>query len=424
METRALADELLAIPGVGPGFVAPRYDGRGIANVAPTILRAFGVEGGHPPLDASALPPALLDGVRRVVCLIVDALGWEQLHDEIARQPGLFLGELRGREGVSLAPLTSVFPSTTVAATTTLNTGAQPAEHGILGYTLWLRELGSVSEMIRFGPYAGPWQYNELGIDPAGFQPAPSVFRRLRDEAGVAPFMVNALDYRESALTRMQSTGADYVPYLSLTDMAVRIRQLLELPRPERMLIGAYYGTLDGVCHLYGTGTPQHAAEVAAIDATLRREIFERVQRPDTLFLLLADHGHINCTPERTIDLVADHPALLDDLVVAPTCEGRARYLHVRAGRAGRVRDYIGEHFGAIATLLEADEAIARGLFGTTPPTGEARARIGDFLLLPHENWYFHHYPTERLKALPTIGRHGGLRPEEMLVPLLALRLG
>ena len=48
----------------------------------------------------------------------------------------------------------------------------------------------------------------------------------------------------------------------------------------------------------------------------------------------------------------------------------------------------------------------------------------GDFVLLPHENWYFKHYTTERLKSMLLVGRHGGLSPEEMLVPLLALRLG
>ena len=124
MDHRALAEELLSPPFERPGFVAPRYDGRGIANVPATILRAFGVTDTHPGLDEAALPPALLDGVRRIVCLIVDALGYRQLLDELARQPRLFLGELIGRQGGSFAPLTSTFPSTTTNATTTLNTGA------------------------------------------------------------------------------------------------------------------------------------------------------------------------------------------------------------------------------------------------------------------------------------------------------------
>src|SRR3712207_8348871 len=63
---------------------------------------------------------------------------------------------------------------------------------------------------------------------------------------------------------------------------------------PYTTLFRSYYGVLDGITHVYGTGSPEHAAEVAKIDFVLRRELFERVRQPDTLFLMLADHGHID----------------------------------------------------------------------------------------------------------------------------------
>ena len=67
-----------------PGWVAPRHDGLGIANVAPAMLHALEIEDPHPGLDLSALPAELLQGVRRVVCLIVDALGYRQLEQTLA----------------------------------------------------------------------------------------------------------------------------------------------------------------------------------------------------------------------------------------------------------------------------------------------------------------------------------------------------
>jgi hypothetical protein len=164
---------------------------------------------------------------------------------------------------------------------------------------------------------------------------------------------------------------------------------------------------------------------VAHIDRMLQRAFFDEVHRSDTLFMMYADHGHINCTPEHTIDLTQDRE-LMRDLAVGPTGEGRARYLHVRDGRREAVRAQIAERYGAISTLLDAEEAIGRGLFGNVTPTERALERIGDFVLLPHENWYFHHYPLvpTRSKPLTMIGRHGGLTPEEMLVPFLAVRTG
>ena len=67
------------------------------------------------------------------------------------------LGELIGRaaEGdaaLSYQTLTSVFPTTTVAALGAINTGVAPVEHGLLGYTLYLPEVQMVAEMIRWGP--------------------------------------------------------------------------------------------------------------------------------------------------------------------------------------------------------------------------------------------------------------------------------
>jgi predicted AlkP superfamily pyrophosphatase or phosphodiesterase len=425
IDHQARVGELLAAPSVGPGFVQPSYGGHGIANVPSSILRAFGVEPRHAPLDEAVLPPALLDGVRRIVVLIVDAFGWGQLFAELERQPDLFLGQLIRRDGVACAPLTSVFPSTTVNALTTANTGAQPIEHGVLGYTLWLKEFGAVSEMITFGPYAGNWSYLQLGVDPTAFQPHRSLFQQVRQEAGVEAFIVNAAAYRHSALSLMQTTGATYVPYIAFADAVTAMAALANRPGDDRLLIGAYYGNLDSICHEYGTGTPQHRAVVAHIDRMLQRAFFDEVRRSDTLFLMYADHGHINRTAEHTVDLSQDRE-LLRDLAVGPTGEGRARYLHVRDGRKAAVRAYLTERYGAFSTLLDADEAVARGLFGNARPAEAARERIGDLLLLPHGNAYFHHYPRTptRTRDVTMIGVHGGLTPEEMLVPFLAVRMG
>lgn len=418
-------DALLTAPGLAPGLVAPRYDGWGIANVAPTILKIFGIGDEHPTLPDEVLPPALLAGVRRVVVLIVDAFGWQQLHTELANQPDLPLHQLLHQPHVSLAPLTSVFPSTTVNALTTANTGAQPAEHGILGYTLWLKEFGAVSEMITFGPYAAnEWSYAQEGVNPAEFQPCPSIFARTHEAANVASYLVNPAIFRRSPLSQMQATGATYVSYIGLSDALTHIRRLVETPGDEPMLIGGYYPQLDTICHAYGTHTPQHAAEVAQILTALDRELFSAITRDDTLIMLYADHGHINCDDEHTIDLNEDD-ALMRDLQVFPTGEGRARYLHVRNGRLDAVQEHLTAQYGGFSTLLTADEALAQGLFGTRPATAQARDRIGDLVLVPHENYYFHSYPAiPARKKLTMIGRHGGLTPEEMLVPFLAVRPG
>ena len=68
------------------------------------------------------------------------------------------------------------------------------------------------------------------GVDPVAFQPIPSIFQRTREEAGVASYLVNAAAYKRSPLSLMQSTGAEYVSYIGLSDGLTHIRRLVETP--------------------------------------------------------------------------------------------------------------------------------------------------------------------------------------------------
>ena len=63
------------------------------------------------------------------------------------------------------------------------------------------------------------------------------------------------------------------------------------------------------------------------------------------------------------------------------------------------------------------------GPIGPAAPAERSRARIGDRVLLPHENSYFHDDPTRAARRWTSPGRHGGLTAEELLVPFLAVRL-
>ena len=62
----------------GERFVRPDFSGRGLANIAPTVLRLLTGKDGLsplPPLDPEVLPKHLQEGVRHVVLLIADGLG-------------------------------------------------------------------------------------------------------------------------------------------------------------------------------------------------------------------------------------------------------------------------------------------------------------------------------------------------------------
>src|SRR5712692_7335724 len=137
------------------GLVPPDYDGRGLLNVPATALDMLGARQPSDPPVLSDLDPALRDGVRRVATVLIDGLGWGQLHALCDDGVTPFLAELRdrarARNSAQLLEATTVFPSTTAAAITTMNTARTPLEHGNIAYFAWVEEFAQVTQMLRWG---------------------------------------------------------------------------------------------------------------------------------------------------------------------------------------------------------------------------------------------------------------------------------
>src|SRR5207237_5661858 len=151
-----------------------------------------------PPLDATILPEQMRDGVNTVVLLVADGLGHLQLQREIAAGNAPNLADLvaRAAEGddcVSYSPITSVFPTTTVAALGSVNSGVAPTGHGLLGYTLFLPEFDMVAEMIRWGPLNRRVSFTdpEFGKAPETFTWADTMYARLHAAGIQRTFAVN-----------------------------------------------------------------------------------------------------------------------------------------------------------------------------------------------------------------------------------------
>lgn len=412
--------------GPAPGTVLPEYEGLGLANVVPTVERLLGVESPIAPLSPQALPPTLLDGVERVAVLVVDALGYDQLADATARGLAPRLAALAERPGAHLGVLTSTFPSTTVVALTTLGSGLPPSRHGVVSHVLYDAALGTTVDLLRFAPALAGRSLDREGIDAAHWAGFPSVYERLA-ERGVPSVVVNHRQFEGTALSRINHRGANYSGFYTVSDLCVNLRAAIEAAeaRGGPAYIHAYWGTLDSVTHGYGPDSPQHDAEICVLDYALGELLLGDLSAPGTLLLLTADHGHVTTSPERTVRLNG-HPELLALLQSPPAGLDRAGILYVRPGCEAQARAYVERHMGEHVDVLSAQEGVALGLYGPEPLTPRAEARIGQLLLLPRGDWLAkYRYPTtEKPKPGATIGKHGGLSRGEMLVPLLALRLG
>jgi hypothetical protein len=410
-----------------PARILPRYDGRSLLNLPASIAAVLGAstDGLAPTLDPPVLPTALLDGVRAVVLVVVDGLGRLQLDTAIAGGDAPTLAALAADHRSSLATITSVFPSSTIPALTTLNTGLPPAAHALIGWTVLLEEFGEVAELARWGPAAGPGSYQDerLGAhDPAAFFGRETLYQRL-GRAGVRSVVANRAAFRGSGLTRMLFQGAEYRGYVSTSSLFPTIeRALARREADERLYVYGYWDLLDTVSHYLGLPSVEHREELAVLDFALGRWLGRHQRRGDTLLLLTADHGHVASPADRQLRLDLE-PGFLDLLRAPPSGERRLLYLHTRPGSEAALRAYCAERLGEAVETVETVDALERGWFGPEPPTEAARQRAGDLLLLARPGVQLICPLSEHQTSRPYLGNHGALEAEEMLVPLLAVRL-
>ncbi|MBE2200191.1 MAG: alkaline phosphatase family protein [Anaerolinea sp.] len=408
-------------PNLPMEFLAPNYSDGSIANVPATIAALLGVPfAGLGPLREE-LWRSFGGDVQRVVLLIVDSLGWQMVERERAACDSLLVGET-----AVCAQITSIFPSTTVAALSSFWTGVGPAQHGLVGLRLLTPEYGTVTQFIHFTPDFGsyPDALVDAGLKPEEFLHAPGMAEQL-SAGGVPTYRFKSYQLINSALSKMHGRGAkDSFGVVSTADMFVRMRQFLEAKAGEPMYVSAYWPTVDTLMHYHGWDHPSVAAEVRAIFHQLKSELLgplSAAARAGTVFLLTADHGQTICPPSRYIHY-ADHPQLEKMLLIRPTGEPRLPYFHARQGRQRDVLHYLQDHFGEAMLPLTGEEALAAGLLGPQPHSPDTAVRVGDVIGVMRHDYAFV-TPQDLEYAERMLGRHGGMTQLEMRVPFVAMRL-
>jgi hypothetical protein len=413
-----------SLPGVDfpVEFVTPKYADQSILNIPDSICHWLHIPG----IGEGALTPEILaplgDGVRRVILILMDALALHRLQAWMEDGTSPIWRDLL-TDGL-LAPLTSISPSTTSAALTTLWTGRSPTSHGILGYEIWLKEYGMVSNMILHAPMSFRGDIGTLskaGFDPQKFLPLPTFGPHLRQH-GVTPYVFQQRSIIHSGLSQMFQREVETYGFLTAADLWVSLRQMVESKPHERQYIWTYWGEVDSLSHHYQPDDERAVAEFAHFSAAFEQFFLRQLSpaaRKDTLVILTADHGQIR-TPLVGNHTLKNHPELYQYLTIAPTGENRMTYLYLRPGSEQAVREYLQAHWPRGCTILTREEAIAAGLFGPGQPHPGLRDRLGDLIVFWHEDTYLWWADKDDFM----LGRHGGLHPQEMLVPYLEVRLG
>jgi hypothetical protein len=366
-----------------PVPVIPDYSGANLTGIIPGCL--LGTSGRRP----NWFPQPLQDA-ERIVLLVIDGLGYEQLQRHAHIAPNLM--SLVG------GSITTIAPSTTASALTSLVTGASPAEHGIVGYRMDMGD--SIMNSLR-------WWSDTRDLrkvhPPASVQPIPPF-------VGMTIPVVSRAELEGSAFTEAHLRGSRPCGWRAASSIVAQCASLIS---SGEKFVYAYYDGVDKIAHERGFGA-YYDAEIAATD-WLVGSLLNTLPSGTTL-AITADHGQVQVN-DNVVHLSDDIKATLHH----QSGEGRFRWLHAKRGQESELLQIATDSYSDIAWVASRDQVVEEAWLG--PARGgriadQVKRRLGDVALVPFTATTF----DDPLDSGPfsLVCRHGSLTADEMFVPFLA----
>ena len=288
------------------GSVYPYYERQSLISLPASICHWLDI----PSFGAPALTDEILNAMggpfRHVVLLVVDGLGLEQLNHFSSSADGA--GSRRSAfwqrllDEAVLAPITSIAPSTTASALTSLWTGQPASVHGVMGYEMYLKEYSLIANMITHAPASFSGDVGGIkraGFDPETFLPVPTFGPHLARH-GIRADALQHMAIARSGLSTMLFPGVNVVPFRSPSDLWVTLPALLEQHTAQRAYTYIYWGELDELSHRYGPIERTGGPGVFSLFLTCWKVFSTKcanIRGAIRCFLMTADHGHLH-TPE------------------------------------------------------------------------------------------------------------------------------
>lgn len=354
----------------------------GIANLANSILEEFGIGEGRQRLQA--LDQYLKKDYENIVIILLDGMG-KCIVEKNLEKDGFFNSHL---EGV----YSSVFPPTTVAATTSIANGLMPCEHGWLGWdcyypkidknvTVFLNQETGTDKPAAEYPVA--WTY-------CGYESIVSKIRRNGGNAfEVSPFAEPFPDSFEKICGQIKERCKE----------------------PGKKYVYSYWNEPDHIMHRKGCYGPEAKQTVRILEKEVQC-LCEELE--NTLVIVTADHGHMD---SKGVALV-DYPNLTECLVRMPSIEPRALNLFVKEEKRGQFEREFQKEFGDEFLLWTKEEVLNRNLFGTGKEHPDFQEMLGDYLAVATGDLSIY---STREEADFFVGVHAGLTEDEMMIPLVII---
>ena len=345
-----------------------------LTNLACSIRKYFNLDYKHNTLDYI---DKLLDEYRpkNVVTILCDGMGSNIMDQLLDRNSFLIKNRLKS--------ITTVFPATTVAATTSMITGLNPVETGMLGWNIYYK---SIDKTITVFMHSEKGDFECKALPEALEYNNKNMIMKSIDE-----------EINEKGLYK----GYKLFPF---GDNCYKLCK-----GKGKKYIYAYVEEPDRTMHEIGCDKPEIKDIIIELNDRIKN-LSKKLR--DTIIFVVADHGHHNIENL----FIKDYPDLEECLLRNTSLEPRAVNFFIKKDKKERFEILFKKYFGNDFCLYSKEDVIESKLFGDGKENKIFRDSLGDYLAIAKTNKALLYYGDEVLKS-----QHAGYTDDEIFVPLIVI---
>ena len=356
-----------------------------LTNLACSIRKYFGLEYKHNTLDYI---DKLLEEKhpKNVVTILCDGMGSNIMDRMLEKDAFLIKNRLKS--------ITTVFPATTVAATTSMMTGLNPVETNMLGWDMYYKDIDKTITVFmnsekgdfEFNPLQEAFEYNNK------YMIRKSIMDELNEKGlykGYTLFPFGEFAYKD------------------LDDMY----KIIEDKCNE-----------DGMKYIYAYDIePDHTLHEIGCDQLEIKEILENIndkieklsnKLTDTIIFVVADHGHHNVENL----YIKNYPDIEECLLRNISLEPRAVNFFIKPDKKEKFRELFNRYFSNDFDLYSVENVIESKLFGDGVENKVFRDALGDYIAIGKTDKALFDIEGELSKS-----QHAGYTNDEIYVPLIVI---
>ncbi len=357
---------------------------KSIVNIPATLLNHFGVEQPHATLNV--LNKALKKNYKHISVILLDGLGSNLL--KLHKEDATFFTEHK------VDDITSVYPSTTAAATTSVLTGKTPYETGYFGWFQYFKE-----EDLHYTIFMGEDYYDET-------KPIPPSFHKDHFERPFFPEMIEENGGPKGRIFHPEKV--DKNGYKAIDE---GLSRMLKFQKQHPSTVSYFYSVEpDMTEHKTGIVSRDTKAMVKTLNDAVKE--YANQISDDTLLIITADHGLTDVEPIN----IFDYHDITTTFKALPANEPRMTNFFIKESMQEYFIDFFNDHFSDYFTLYTKEEFLTKKLLGFGQRHPLIDECIGDFISVAHDKYFF------KLTDKPSHqAHHAGVTDDEMVVPLILI---